>query len=384
MNGLKNRYRYAWLVIASLLMGSTATAAVLSDLYQVDVRLQHNTHDARNIAYRDGLREVLIRLTGDSEIATKPGIDSILDDAPSYVQQFRMLPVGQVIQVTYAQEALQQALVAQGHTSWGASRPETLIWFALATETQREILGESTESSVVEELNLIATKRGLPLLFPLLDLQDQQALSYADVRGGFNGRITTASERYGISNVLVADVKQRGSGWRGDWTLRQNGGVERWSVAAASLSAVLEAGMDGLSEHLINRFVSQTPSVPSTSIPTSPAPASSAMVTSTMPTSTVSPLETIGQWAPGGTYLQVSGIKSVEDYAEVATLLRELPMVTGTSVSHIGVNTTTFTLQMNGSEASLQRALDQSPSMRVVQGDTSLPSSILQYELTSY
>ena len=61
--------------------------------------------------------------------------------------------------------------------------------------------------TVREQIVAAADERGLPIAWPLLDLQDLNAVTCTDVWGGFEDEIVAASARYRSDAVLIGKVR---------------------------------------------------------------------------------------------------------------------------------------------------------------------------------
>jgi hypothetical protein len=79
-----------------------------------------------------------------------------------------------------------------------------------------------------ERLVDIATKRGLPLAFPLLDTTDLQSVTFSDIWGGFDERVVDASKRYDANSILIGRVRPS-SGQANRWTYTFGGQTLNWT-----------------------------------------------------------------------------------------------------------------------------------------------------------
>ena len=131
---------------------------------------------------------------------------------------------------------------------WGPERPLTLLWVAVDDGVGgRALLGanETTElgapttpqmtallTTVREEIVAAADERGLPIAWPLLDLEDLNAVTFTDVWGGFEDRIVAASTRYRADAVLIGRVRPGLAGNEVEWLFVH--GVERQALPGRS------------------------------------------------------------------------------------------------------------------------------------------------------
>ncbi len=198
----------------------TAWAVEVATLYTAQVALDEEQVDPRQEAYKAALGEVLLRVSG-TQLSSDPEMIELLFPSPaSYVVQFRP-GEDDTLWVSFDGEAIEQVLRQSGQTVWGSERPVTLIWLAVDWgQGVREIIAagdpdQSRDSGRSIDRNRLlrqrvmdmAERRGLPVLFPLLDTEDQQNVRFSDIWGGFNEQLLVASERYEVDSVLVGRIR---------------------------------------------------------------------------------------------------------------------------------------------------------------------------------
>jgi hypothetical protein len=96
--------------------------------------------------------------------------------------------------------------------------------------------------AVRSEIVAAADERGLPIAWPLLDLQDLGAVTFADVWGGFEDRILAASTRYRADAVLIGRVRPGLLGNQVEWLFVN--GVERRAIPQGVVRDGLDAAAD--------------------------------------------------------------------------------------------------------------------------------------------
>lgn len=217
------------------------TAAVeLATLYTAKVPLDAKADNPRNDAYALALNEVLARVSG-AELAEDPfTVKELFPDPAAYVIQFRRA-ADETLWVSFDGQAIEQTLRNSGQMVWGADRPLTLVWLAVDWgQGSREIIGaDDPERSrgqgrsidlnkrLRERVMAIAEKRGLPLVFPLLDTTDLQSATFSDIWGGFDERIIDASQRYDANSILIGRI--RPSPNRENWSYYFSGAERSWN-----------------------------------------------------------------------------------------------------------------------------------------------------------
>jgi len=138
---------------------------------------------------------------------------------------------------------------------WGKIRPETLIWFSQETQGKRYLQSQYDKPEIYEVFKQQAEQRGISLIFPFLDLQDQSNVSATDIWGNFNDAILLASRRYQAQSTLTARLFKEPSGlWVSQWNLLMLGEVQSWEIRDEKLDHVLAAGIDKLADKLSRQF----------------------------------------------------------------------------------------------------------------------------------
>jgi hypothetical protein len=236
----------ALLLALSSLAPAPARAITFEDLYTLTVTPEPGAGNRRVAAEQGAMRQLLERVTGDRAAALEPDLASMVENAADYVSSYGTLAGGQ-IQVGFIASAVNRELEARGRPVWGPERPLTLLWIAVdGGRGERVLLGADASTtelspemaqltdSIRTELTEVASERGLPVLMPLLDLEDLGAIDSADVWGGFDRRIEQASARYGADAILVGRVLATEFGNNVQWTLLR--GAERRAMAGEAVS----------------------------------------------------------------------------------------------------------------------------------------------------
>jgi len=205
-----------FLLLAAAWLPPAATAVEVASLYTVEVALDPNDRNAQSKAYRQALAEVLVRVTGSTAATQSSDITDLFPDPTRYVRQFRPGPDDTLI-VSLDGPAIERTLRQAGATVWGSDRPLTIVWLAVDWGLgDREIVAADDQDALPadgrtidrnrllrERVQDVATRRGIPVVFPLLDVQDLQNIGFVDVWGGFDEPLVEASARYGADSILV-------------------------------------------------------------------------------------------------------------------------------------------------------------------------------------
>jgi uncharacterized protein len=239
----------------SLLSGSAPAG---DDLFEADVPVAGQQPELRTAYMKTALQGVLVRVTGQPDVLNRDSVRSMLDSPERFVQQYRYYtlpestPPRLMLRVNFDGEAIQSALRQQGVAYWGKTeRPEILLWLAVEDRGTRYIVSAQDTSDASRELQQAARQHGIPLLLPLMDLEDQNQVRFTDVWGGFFDELQAASARYKPGEVMIGRLNRGPTGgWEARWEMRDGRDSGSWSANGERLGDVLRAGIDTLSERL--------------------------------------------------------------------------------------------------------------------------------------
>lgn len=211
----------------------------------------------RTEALRQAFGRVLVKITGDSDAAVRPGLQALLRSPLVYVQQYlyRPLPAGYVPEATAAAvptrmlwasfdaQAVNQSLQRANAPVWGRMRPSTLVWLAVEEQGRRYLAGSDVGADLRRELEDRADARGIPLLFPLLDVEDQRrrrsrTCGAVSTRRCARLRRVTSRARC-CSGACIARRRAHGARASGSYV---DDGAEHWQWAEGARALALAGG----------------------------------------------------------------------------------------------------------------------------------------------
>lgn len=245
---------------------SLSAAVNIDGLYEIEIAVENQGPQERQRALRQGLLDIITRLTGSQSLEQFGQMLSVLDSAPRYVEQYRYqreqlidpepgVEPGLLLWVRYSRQAIQRLLQEQQLPMWGSHRPETVIWLAVDRQGERNIVSNDSRLTENRALQTHARRRAIPILIPLMDLEDQRRVKVGDIWGGFTAPIEKASKRYTAENILLARLTLQNNGqWQSRWTLLDPDGVKSWQAKGADLDKVIAQGIDGLADILSARY----------------------------------------------------------------------------------------------------------------------------------
>jgi hypothetical protein len=238
---------------------SPAAAATFPDLYTVTVELPANTPNRQAQVDRMGMAQLLTRITGRRDAANAPELAPLIERASALVTSRSRIDRERDT-IGFNSAAVASELERASWPVWGAERPSTLLWVAVDFGNgERALMGATPAtdewspglamlmSQLREELDAVASERGLPIAYPLLDLEDRGAIGFAEVWGGFEGLVAAASERYNADGVLVGRVATTAFGLDVRWSF----------VDEARGSAVLGSDVRGGVDWLADQYAAE-------------------------------------------------------------------------------------------------------------------------------
>ena len=213
----------------------------MESLYTVEVPLDPDSGDPEADANRAALNEVLIRLTGSTDIAESEEMLDLFPNPRIFISQYQE-GRGDTLIVSFEGEALERVLRQTSAPVWGSDRLLTIAWLAVDWGMGvREIIGSDEQTLMPaanrtidrnkmlrERMEAVATRRGIPIVFPLLDAEDRQRIGFSDIWGGFDDQLIAAAVRYGASSVLVGRLRP-GSAQANRWTWYNDGQRLDWT-----------------------------------------------------------------------------------------------------------------------------------------------------------
>lgn len=336
-------FKQVTLLLCLLMAVTVAQAARLNTLFEAEVGAAGRGTAQRDAALSEALAEVLVRLTGSRAVLSGDEPRKWLAAPGRFVQQFRFKESGAAagstpeltLWVQFDGVALARELRTGGLPYWGKERPDLLVWLAVDDSGRRYLVAESAERLAANTLRRAGVRYGLPLTLPLLDLEDQRAIQFTDVWGGFSGTIEAASVRYRPQLVLTGRLERAaGGGWRADWQLLDGGAGQSWRAHGAGLAASIDNGIGDAAEWLALRYAAVA--------------ADSSQRT-----------------------LLVEGVQSLSDYARVSDYLASLSPVERVEVLRAGESEVEYALTLGADERTLLQIITLGKILQSQQGPDS-------------
>ena len=322
------------IVFLLLFFVSVSYAAEVDHLYEAEVSVTDQGQQERNRAIAEGFRLVLVKVTGNRNIGHNQSLAEAYKKASRFVQQYRYrveeaesdAAVKQrYLRITFDKQAVDRTLRENGLPVWGKSRPQIIVWAGFDDGGRRKLLMPEYDQQTITLFNMAADSRGIPLLFPVMDLQDQSAISASDLWGAFEGPVSNASQRYQADSIMMVRIKSgSGSSLRSSWSFLGSNDTRQWNFRANTLDALINQGVNAVSDHLASIYA--------------PAGGSDSQVVN----------------------LQVSGLDTFEDLLKVEFFLKDQETVQNYQLRQSETDKTIFALSLRGGMQAFVQAVELS------------------------
>jgi hypothetical protein len=250
-----------WLkVLVIVLVGTVDSLGMVQadGLYEAEVAVDGRGPDSEFAGLTAALTQVLIRLTGDANIAESKKVQALYTDPQKYVAQygFRSASDGGLrLKAQFDQRALDAALKKTGTKFTSDQLPSVVVWLTAGQSGRQSwrFIGAEDDSGLGPELKGAAGQRRLPLVLPLLDLEDQTQIHPDDVVTSNYDKINNASLRYG-TKAIVAGTMEEGQDGHYNAQLNlvlANGQTVPWSQQGAQREQVIREAMAWVSDYLV-------------------------------------------------------------------------------------------------------------------------------------
>lgn len=256
----RSRLRCLYRGVLAVLVGCVlGIGTVHAAFFTVEVPVDGRTDAERDQAVQRGLAVVIGRMTGVHDDLEAHDAGELLGEADRFLAGFRFVRIdeGLALEVRFDGAALREALGEKEVAVWDARRPRILTWVAVDERGTRRMveLGDADDDPVYDLIADTAGLLHLPLMFPLMDLEDRARLGFREVWGGFERPMRTASQRYGSGPVLAVALRESSTGgWRGRWNVLVGDERLEHRVGPGPLDQVVEAGFHWTSSQLARRY----------------------------------------------------------------------------------------------------------------------------------
>ena len=362
-------------LIGAMQLPESVQALPVTGLYSHEIAVANQSEDERNRAFREALEAVLVKVTGEQRWLENSALRQALDNAQDYVEaiNFRTEPRPPPLQqisdsnnaiidasaaasgprqfytVSFARSLVDRLLANAAIPVWDSNRPSVLVWMALQSDVgERSLLSVETNSDLIDLISEFAAKRGVPVIFPVLDFEDRRNLSADQIWTLDENAIRTASQRYGADSILSGRLHLTASGdLVGLWQFLFQDQVDIFDGFDTSLQSYVEAPLDRVTSQLARHF---------------------AVV--------------VSQDGNQKTRVRVAGVDNLTAYSSLVSYLQSLSMVESVLVSSVQAESLELELTLRGSPQQLNELISLDRDLLPVNLGLNVGQNLLSYRWT--
>lgn len=240
------------LAVCSLfLLALNAQAAPVPGLYQVRENVASQQTAERARALQQALDTLIVRLTGDPDVITRPELETLRETPQNLVSRY--VYDGNTLVVDFDSSTTNAALRQLGLSLWGADRPELLAWWMTDTPDGARLVGDAQEHAAW--LQAAAQHRGLPLRLPLADLTEQMLVTPDVLLASDAHELRKVSLRYGADALMAVRARPAREGWQARWQVWIGKDLLQGQATGDNLPALGDAVLLAVQQRLAPRFV---------------------------------------------------------------------------------------------------------------------------------
>jgi len=339
--------------------GSNASAGDMVKLYQVDRLVVGQDAVERNAVLADALAILIERVGGKKDIVEASGLTPALKRAKDYVERFEYVPLENVpadtvspspgqqpaeagsdqvgdavpqeptpvyryrLHILFDKSAVERLLEAHQVPIWGRLRPTLIVWLAVDDGVRRHTVSPDNANGLDKTVAELGTRRGLPIILPLMDLEEQARIGFSDIWGDFADTIKAASSRYRAGAELVGRAYRQDGGWFMRWSLYSESIADHWDGQDVSLDGGLVQALDRAADRLGDLYARSADQVEDKHVE-----------------------------------MEVRDVADISGYARLLRYFQSLELISNVVVTKVQGDEVTFSLRLKQESRALRRAIE--------------------------
>ena len=329
---------YKVFALLALLLGAfhlPVEAATVEDLFTVELPVADQTTSLRLESFSEAFKRVIVKVSGSDEALRSPAFKRPIEGSARYVKQFRYIsrssPEDEEVEaerlylrIDFNQQLIESLLRENNFPVWGRERPSSLLVISYDVNENIKLVADDSTPDLVEALDQAASIHAVPVLFPLMDLEDIALVRISDIVSRQYDNIDTMAMRYAPDALLVGQIIGRsGEGWQGDWEVRFAEQIFKWKFKASSKQTVIDQVIRHLAKILALEYALEDHRRVDQSL-----------------------------------LLSVSALDGIESLIVVQNYLQSLSVVDSVRVAMINKDVITYRLKLRNDPEDLQRLID--------------------------
>lgn len=244
-------------ILIVLLACINTQAAQVVSLYSADIVVDSQSNTTYQKALPEALTNALIKASGNPSINSIDQIQNKLKQPEAFVQSYQYDHTylnGKdklVLHISFVPSAIKQLLRQSGQGFWPEKRPSTLLWLIIHSDKQiSKII--STSDILNNSIMQTSSQRGIPIILPIMDIQDQQPPQPIN-EFDLNATLEQA-KRYMTENVLVGliDITHPNK-INAKWHFKSPQNQLEWEGSYKSLNESFDMIINHLADHIASQ-----------------------------------------------------------------------------------------------------------------------------------
>lgn len=250
------------LLIVSLLP-AVGLAEQVDNLYQGRELVASQSQRDLLKATSQGLRTVLIRVSGHSSVVDNAGAKAAVQKPKPFLNQYSYERIRDpetnqehlFVSLDFDQDLVDQLLRREGLPLWPSNRPAVLVWMVMADSEGRHFVSADSDPALIAALRAQAERRGLAIKLPLLDLEDNIAIRPDELWQLNPWSAKRAAQRYDADSLLIGRVSKLSNGLLlGNWLFDADGAKWRFDGSMADDQQYMAEVVDQVADQLSKKY----------------------------------------------------------------------------------------------------------------------------------
>ena len=241
------------LTVFLILFSAVSTA---SDLYNSVAVVNDYGKESRLSSIKSSLNQLLVRVSTNKDVLNHADLAKNIKNIDEYVNKFVYKKQGDnlFLHISFNSSKVNELLNTIGFEAVNKQRPVIMAWLSSGVEGKPSIVGYDD----IDVKNLLVSKSqelGIPLIFPLYDLEDQALIQAEDIVNFDLNKIQQSAKRYNPDALLVGSQFSYDGDLNFKWTLLQNNKQDKFTWISSSKDWDTE--VDKLMEKLLKYTIKE-------------------------------------------------------------------------------------------------------------------------------
>ncbi|HSW68821.1 MAG TPA: DUF2066 domain-containing protein [Gammaproteobacteria bacterium] len=341
------------LLLIFLCSANAALGIRVTSLYQGSVPAKSQSEPERNRLASQALAQVLVKVSGNNDTLNNPQIKTYLGKARDLMQEFSYVPTTHLpgettpylLQLNFDPEAINKILRDTSVPIWGQNRPLLIIWLDYEIPGHpAEMIGADSGGNISSMLKFSAERRGVPVIFPALDVEDLGQIAVNDIISTNIPKLMAAAKRYESDAILIGRITQDSGKYNTQWKLVLGNDQWGWNITGNTLPDIFTAMTDHVGTALAGRFAT--------------------VVANTVQSSFI---------------VKIIHVPEAGDFVEVMNYIKHLTPVADVQLEQVSGDAIILRISLRGTKESFEKALIVEKKLTLMTGEGNQSEFIYQW-----